>query len=286
MLTPDDARSSSESWIVLDLQQYYDGRLEPAEVESLARDIMPYLRRTRHAVRDVLPAIADNYQRDGRRVRELLRSTASPAWRVVLEQVVSYATRHTLFPTDNDAQDWPDLAAFEDIQRKLPTYNFEGPLDGWITVTVTNRLRRFWRDQQALRAGGTGFKSRAAREAGRLDGMPVPAVGQMHTSLEDPRNVESPLLSRLRSTDEEIAEQVESRMLEQVVASAVDTLAAHRDDPNLKHVWDAVVGRQLKLRETAEHFGLSVAQVFRKIELVRTHLRANSHVQHWFDRPG
>jgi DNA-directed RNA polymerase specialized sigma24 family protein len=206
-----------------------------------------------------------------------------PEWQAVLTQVLVFATKHALYPDDIDATSWPDLDAYQDIQIKLPTYNFEGSLDSWVTVTILNRLRRFWRDRQALSAGGPGFKYKtgAAAAPAPADQSLAPKLYQF--SLDQIADDEW-LIAESHSADQfSVGSRVEDAELQRIVAEAVHDFALQKHDIQFQQIWHAVVERQLKLREASLYFGLTISQVHRRLEQVRAHLRQDPRVAHWFN---
>jgi hypothetical protein len=202
----------------------------------------------------------------------------------VLSHVVAYARSRSLFPQDQDATGWPDLDAYDDIRERLHEYNFEGPLDAWMSVVISSRLRRYWRDRQALSAGGGGFKSASERDTARAAGFPVARI--LHLSLDQPLGDDDRAVSEwLTHATPLVAETVEDAELSRIVAAEVKALAS-RGDPLLAEIWNAVVDRQMRLREAAECYGLTISQTHRRVERVRTHLKHSPQVRQWLERGG
>lgn len=114
-----DSQSSPECVRCL-LQIYYSTQLSVAEQTMLAEEIAPYLARTTLPRWLAVRKISANYLLDGARVKRLMHNDASPEWDLVLERIISYATRHWRFPNDADATSWPDLEAYSDIRSDMP----------------------------------------------------------------------------------------------------------------------------------------------------------------------
>ena len=266
------------------LQDLHGARLNREQLQQLARDIQPYLDRTALSLEEAVQRISTNYLRDGARVKVLGGSAMNPGWQNVLAQVVAYAGQHTLFPSEADLSSSPDLEAYDDIQRKLHTYNFEAPLDNWITVTVVWRLRRFWRDRAAVRAGGAGFKDKATREAERATGTWTRPPIACQQSLEATDADGQALMDTLADDQLSLAQAVEDAEIERAVVEAVDAYAELKHDPVLAHIWWLVVDRRLKLREVGELLDLTIAQVHRRVRQIRAYLRSDEQVRRWFDR--
>lgn len=265
------------------LQPIYGSSLDPAALESLACAILPYLQRTTLPLSDAVSKIACHYLQDGARVQRLVADPEAPEWQSVLTQVLTFATKHALYPDDCDATSWPDLDAYRDIQVKLRSYNFEGSLDSWVTVTILNRLRRFWRDRQALSAGGPGFSYKATRTP---DSAPAerPAAGRaLQYSLEALADDEQLAAERLGSDLASVGYCVEAAELHRMIEEAVRTYALHKHDAQIPQIWHAVVDQQFKLREASDRFGLTISQVHRRLEQVRAYLRQDPHISLWFN---
>ena len=111
------------------LQPLHCSSLDHAAIETLARSIMPYLQRSHLPLDDAVSKISSYYLQDGARVTKLMADPCAPEWQAVLTHVLAFATKHALYPNDIDATSWPDLDAYQDIQLKLPSYNFDGSLD-------------------------------------------------------------------------------------------------------------------------------------------------------------
>jgi hypothetical protein len=267
--------------VLRSIQAECGAQLTQADLPALLDAIAPYLQRTALPLSLAIPRIAGNYLRDGTRVRKLLSSPDEPEWQCVLEQVHAFATHHRMFPADSDATTWPDLDAFEDIRRKLDSYNFEGTFDSWIGVTVVRRLTRFWRDQQALRMGGAGIQPKAVREAAREQGSYQPGPRARQRSLDELQHDEVQLVELLQADQPSVAEQVEAAELQRLLNRQVHAFATARNDPALASIWHAVVNQHMKLREVGVQFGLSIAQVNRRIEQVREFLRHDPSLIHW-----
>jgi hypothetical protein len=145
------------------LETHYGSSLDRAALDALTSAILPYLARTRLPFEEAVPRIAKHYQCYGDLVGRLLASRQTPEWDKVLAWIIEYASNHAMFPRDTEAVSAPDLDAYDEIQQKIKSYNFEGAFESWLTVTVVSRLRRYWRDQQTLIAGGNGIKNKADR---------------------------------------------------------------------------------------------------------------------------
>lgn len=276
-------RSSNDPFEVQQVLHTAFGQcLGPAALQMLQRSIEPYIRRTRLPMPEAVTVIAKNYLHDGARVQELLAGVDTDAWHDVLKQVVAFARRHYLYPTEAEATSWPDLDAFDDIRRKLPTYNFEGSLDSWITVTVLNRLRRFWRDQQAKRSGGAGFPSKGARDVQvNYARPPAPRTTQQSLDAVDASGMHT--MDGLEGAESPVADSVEELELQRLVAKVVRSLAASKQDPLLPLLWQMVGEHEWKLREAAERSGLTTAQVHWRITQLKAYLREDPGLREWFN---
>lgn len=258
------------------LQMQYGTQLTAAEQTALATAITPYLNRTRLPLARAVRTIATNYLRDGARVERLMHSPTSPEWELVLQHVISYATRQSHFPSDAEARNWPDLDAYSDIQQRITSYNFEGTFDHWVTATVANRLRRFWRDQQAIRVGGPGIRQRRPCD-GELSGASSPRPPAYVVAIP----LDGLTEQSIPADEESVAERIEAGELRRLVAHSLATFAAQKQDTQLPLLWFALVEQRLKLREIAACFGLTISQVHRRIEYMRAHLQRDLRVQMW-----
>lgn len=255
-------------------------RYTAAALEDLAQAILCYVQRSRLPLPEAVDKIVTNYERDGARVQQLLDQPTSAEWDAVLEHVIGFASRHSLYPKDTEATSWPDLDAYHDVRRNLHSYNFEGSLDHWVTVTVVNRLRRYWRDQQSLSAGGPGFRKRPDREADDTESDHArPKGGPL--SLDRMLESDWSIVGAQASDNVSVAHDVEDAELRRMTAAAVRTLATRRRDDLLPLIWDVVVERGWRLREVAESLGLTISQVHRRIEQTRCYLRRDPAVQQW-----
>jgi hypothetical protein len=265
----------------------YSHQLDLAACRALAEAILPYLARTRLPFEVAVSTIAMNYLQDGPRVEAMLGDPDAEEWQQVLGHIVAWATNHTLYPLDTEATGSPDLDAYEDIRKRLASYNFEGSLDGWITVTVVRRLYRYWRSHYMLSAGGSGYKSRAQRAGEQALGAPAP-VAVRHCSLDVIDDEGNIFAEKLPAMQLSVEETVETNELLRVVDAVVADYATDRADPSLGHIWHAVVDRRLKIAEVADQLGLSIWQVYRRYESLRRVLQADQRVSSWFDlhQPG
>ncbi len=265
------------------LETHVDPSLDRAAHEALATAIMPYLERTRLPLANAVPKIAINYRRDGHVVRQLSASLTNPEWGEVLEWIMERAAKHSQFPNDGEAVGAPDIDAYEDIRKKLHLYNFEGPFKHWLTVTVVSRISRYWRDRQTLSAGGHGIKLKAERQEAKRIPEWRPAPNASNVSLDWLLECESNQTNRLIAHNEAVAGIVEASELNLLVAQELKVLARVKNDPLLLSVWHASVVQGLKLREAAEVLGLTVSQVYRRVEQARQHLRHNPTIRKWCD---
>lgn len=283
-MTDKDTATRYDPAAVLDLLQAECGAdFDQAELVALVPAITPYLERSLLPLPVAVVRITHHYLRDGARVRRLLANPDEPEWQTVLELVYRFATHNRMYPSDIEASSWPDLDAFDDIRRKLRSYNFEGSFDSWILVTVVRRLARFWRDQQSLRMGGTGIVPRAEREAARALGSYQTGPRASQRSLDQLHDHDHPLLDLLEAAQPSVADLVETAELQRLLDHSVQAYAARRNDPTLALIWHAVINQRMKLREVAVQFGLSIAQVNRRIEHIRTHLRQDPTLLHWLN---
>jgi DNA-directed RNA polymerase specialized sigma24 family protein len=269
--------------VLLMLETHYGAWLDRVALDALTSAILPYLARTRLPFEEAVPRIAKHYQCYGDFVGRLLESHHTPEWDNVLAWIIEYASNHTMFPRDTEAVSAPDLDAYDEIQQKIQSYNFEGTFESWLTVAVVSRLRRYWRDQQTLSAGGTGIKSKAERMSLQHASKWQQEVKTYHLSLDR-------LLERgdLRTSvpdthGEAIAVIAESFELRTLIARELNMLASVKNDPLLVSVWHAIVEQGLKLREVADAFGLTISQVYRRIEQARQHLRRSPQICQWRD---
>jgi DNA-directed RNA polymerase specialized sigma24 family protein len=271
---------------VLRLVQELHGDLLPLPGSlALARAITPYVARSQLSLHAAVCTIVPHYLKEGQRVRRLLADPAAEEWQVVLTKVITFARRHTLAPDESKMTGAPDLDAYGDIQRNLASYNFEAPFDSWVAAIVTRRLQRFWRDRAALRAGGGGFMQQVLLEVDHYSPAPARRPRVVHLSLDVLAGVGSDLFDRLAVTQPSVAEAVEATELAQMVAAIVDSYAGHKHDPALAQIWGAIFDQNLKPREAADCFGLSVSQIYRRIGQVRTYLRQDVQLRQWLD-PG
>lgn len=262
------------------LQTLYRGVYDDATLATLAEEIAPYVERSRLPLAEAVEKIAPNYLRDGQRVQLLLSQSSSADWDAVLEHVIAFASKHSLYPRDTEATSWPDLDAYADVRRNLASYNFEGSLDHWITVAVVNRLRRYWRDRKSLSAGGPGFKQRGGREGddSEHDHEPPKAVS---LSLEQLIEQEWPLVGAQTREATSVMRDVEDAELNRLMCEAVSQLAARKRDALLPVLWHVVIEQGWRLREAADNFGLTISQVHRRIEQTRSYLREDPAVRQW-----
>ena len=98
----EDRQEHTEATVWARLQELYDGRLRPEEIEELAIAIRPYLIRTRLPFGDAIATIAANYLADGMRVRALDTAGTPAQWQRTVAQVLRYAGRITGYPSDQD----------------------------------------------------------------------------------------------------------------------------------------------------------------------------------------
>jgi DNA-directed RNA polymerase specialized sigma24 family protein len=263
------------------LEAYDQASLAYVDLHTLAISIQPYVQRSRLPLIDAVPKIAKYYLQYGAVVKRLLASPETPEWHSVLEWVVEYATRHALYPRDTEAVSAPDLDAYDEIRRKLGSYNFEGTLESWLTAVVVSRLRRYWRDQQTLAAGGNGIKTKAERASHEHTARRAPNASLM--SLDQLMNRDDGWKGAPPAQDATTTEIIEGTELCALVLHELRALALKKKDPLVLPIWHAIVERGLKLRETADGLGLTVAQVHRRVALARHHLRQSPHIRHWRD---
>ena len=138
---PESLRWTPERLLQI-LKVLYGKDLDAVQIRSLALAITPYLGRTSAPFAEAVRRISANYLRDGARVQSLRTRFHAGEWEAVLKCVVAYANQHTLFPIHACSTGSPDRHASRDIQRALESYNFEAPLDAWLSVIVVRRLRR------------------------------------------------------------------------------------------------------------------------------------------------
>ncbi len=259
----------------------------PAALQALADAITPYLVRSRQPLEQAVVKIARNYLRDGGRIRLLIGGERTPEqkheWDLVLTWIIKYAAEHSRYPLDTEAVSAPDLDAYEDVRKNLHTYNFEGPLDHWLTTTVSNRIARYWRDRQTKRAGGGGILRTTAQQTGEQMQQVSSAPRAYHLPLDWLLHGEIPQSAIAEKGGHDLNAIVASTQFEQLVVQELQRLANDRNDPLLLSVWDAVVVRDMKLRETAEQFNLTIGQVHRRITQARQHLRNNPLIIQWRD---
>lgn len=254
---------------------------DEAKLLSLAQAIMPYLEQTGLDMPDAAIRIATNYLHDGPRVERLLADPEAEDWHEVMVQVVEAARRRRRYPDDVDAHSWPDLDAYEDIRKKLPSYKFEGPFEHWITVITIKRLHRFWRDQQAEFRGGGGFQSKEDRDtaaaAGQSQHSPRDTMQSLDLLLETSRSAANILADPSLSLEHVVAAAELYRLLEEVVTE----LAEAMNEPRLFDMWRAVVIGERTLREVAHHFGQNITFIQRRVKLVQKHLQQDARLRDW-----
>lgn len=273
------ASNHPDETVVMLLMEQYGADLSPAAIRALADAMAPYLARTQLPPKQAVQQIAENYLRDSSRVHELLASTMSPAWQGVLTQVITFAQHHSHFPRDTEATSWPDLDAYSDMQQKLASYNFEGPLDAWITVTLLNRLRRYWRDRQALRAGGPGFQSAEQRARRDATGESPPSRRDQSLELLDATGMLP--AEHLVAAQASITADVEAAILRDIVREEIAVLAAQRKDPSLRSIWNASAEQELRLREIAPRLNMTITQIHHRLKVIRAHLQQTAQIQAW-----
>lgn len=253
-----------------------------ADLRALAMSILPYVERSRLPFEDAVPKIARYYLQYGAVVKRLLASPETSEWHAVLGWVVETATRHALYPRDIEAVSAPDLDAYDEIRRKIGSYNFEGTLESWLTAVIVSRLRRYWRDQQTLAAGGVGIKTRAER-ASNVYAPRRRAPNASLMSLDQLTDRDDGWSGAPAAQDATTAEIVEGIELRALVLHELRALAQQKNDPLVLPVWHATVEQGLKLREVADGLALTVAQVHRRVALARHHLRQSQHIRQWCD---
>lgn len=275
---PDDLRD-----IVSILQTEANFPESEAELISLARAIKPYVERIDIPMPETVIEIATNYRQDGPRVQRLLADSEAEDWHEVMVQVVETASARRRYPDDVDAHRWPDLDAYEDIRKKLPSYNFEGEFEHWITVITTNRLQRFWRDQQAISRGGVGFQSKAERDAVAATGQPQfsprATMQSLDLLLETNRSMVEILQDSSLSAEDVVVAAELDRLLEEVVAE----LAKEVNEPRLFDIWRAVVIEEQTLSEVAKHFGKNITFIHRRVKLVQKHIQQDARLKDWHE---
>ena len=152
-----------------------------------------------------------------------------------------------------------------------------------MTVTILNRLRRFWRDRQALSAGGPGFKYKTVNGIAPVSVDP-PVLSKVHQlSLDAIADDEWLAAESLGAVQISVGHCVEDAELQRIVAEVVHDFAVQKHDEQLQQIWHTVIEEQLKLREASVHFGLTISQIHRRIEQVRAHLRQDPRVTQWFN---
>ncbi len=257
------------------LRSRHGSNCDEANIQRLARIISFYVRRSKLPESVAIPKITTHFLQDGPLVHTLLSDPDAQEWQIVLEQVITFATGHSYYPSSEDAVSWPDLDAYEDIRQKLPSYNFEGPLYHWVNVAVVRRLSRFWRDRQSLRSGGRGFsQSQEQLNKPRINHI------SLDTDIDSSDMISSPYLE----TDPDVVpDAVEAIELEHLVKKAVDAYATDKFDPTLPALWHALADKAYKLREIAEELGLTIGQVYHRYLSLRAHLRADHEIAKWFD---
>ena len=265
------------------LEMHYGASLDLAALDALTSAILPYLARTRLPLEEAVPRIAKHYQCYGDLVGRLLASRQTPEWDNVLTWIIEYASNHAMFPRDTEAVSAPDLDAYDEIQQKIKSYNFEGTFESWLTVTVVSRLRRYWRDQQTLIAGGNGIMNKAERMSLQHASKWQRAAKTYHLSLDQLLERDDVRTSVPDMHGEAITVIAESSELRTLIVRELNVLATVKNDPLLLSVWHAIVEQGLKLREVADRLGLTVSQVYRRIEQARQHLRRSPHICQWRD---
>lgn len=256
--------------------------VDPPTLAALAIAIVPYVERTRLPFEDAVPRIAKNYLCYGERVGRLLASPDTPEWYDVLERIIDCASKHALFPRDTEAVSAPDLDAYNEIRLKLGSYNFEGSFESWMTAVVLARLRRYWRDQQTLAAGGLGIKTKAERMLAQGE-FQRRAPNASLVSLDWLVDKDDVPTNDLAAHGETVAEAVEVAELRTLILHELTALALRKNDPLMVHVWNATIEQGLKLREAAAGLGLTVAQVHRRVVQARQHLRQSPQIVGWRD---
>lgn len=266
------------------ISKHYHEQIGTASCTALTKAILPYLKRTHLPFDEAVLVIAMNYLQDGQRVETMLANPDAEEWQSVLSQIIAWATKHTLYPQDIEATGSPDLDAYDDIRKKLSSYNFEGPLDGWITVTVVRRLYRYWRSHSMLSAGGSGYKTRLQRITEQA--LPTPSmVFTHHYSLDTSDYDGTVLCEKLIAPEPSVEETAEANELGQIIRSAIAEYAAYRCDPSLGQIWHSIVDRRLRITEVADQLGLSIWQVYRRYESLKRMLQEDQRVNSWFDLP-
>jgi DNA-directed RNA polymerase specialized sigma24 family protein len=271
---PDDHRRHHVLEI---LQVQFQSEQKPDDVVMLAEAIAPYLRRTRLPHPEAVRRIAGHYLQDGARVQKLLHARDATEWQSVLRQVVAIGTTHPYAPNDVEVASWPDLAAYEDIQRHLATYNFEGPFDGWIRAVVVSRLRSHWRSRQTRRLGGRGVMPRAMRDAATEE--PRRTTWSLDASIADGLQV----ADTIAADDLPVHDLVEAGELRRIVLQGIQDLADHKGDRLLSRIWVAVVEEQRTLEEAAGRLGISISQLYRRLRHMRSHLRRHRPLLAWLE---
>ena len=264
------------------LLECYGQTLEHAEVEKLAAAILPFVQRSRLPLHDAVCRIATNYHIEAERVAALHEAPLGDAWQAVLVHILKFASRLSRFPSDQEAVSWPDLDAAEDVRSRLSTYNFEGSLDTWVSVAVTNRVRRYWRDQQSLGAGGQGFKSTAQRDAEREQGDISFAPRNAQESLDHLR--EDDRMAQPSDATQSVEASVQEAEFRRAVAAVLAKLAKERNDPDLPRLWEGFAEHEFKLHELAVKFDLNIWQVQRRLAHTRKRLRQDPTIQRWRDQ--
>lgn len=281
-----DEFSAISSSILRLLETTHTAPISRAELATLAEEIATYVLRSRRPPAQAIPLITKNYLTDGKRVKDLLHGRDEASWQDVLGQVIKFATAHPYYPQPEEATSSPDLEAYTDIRRSLPSYNFEGTLDSWIAATVVRRLTRFWRDRQALRVGGNGFQDRQTREAQRLAGVVTTSPRKNERSLEGLTIAGTPYADELAANQPETASVVEEREMYRLVDMVLEQYAAEQLDPRLSSMWRESVHDEHKLREIAARHGLTIGQVNHRLSQIRGALQQDPRVRQWFDRAG
>lgn len=273
-----DVVTATSDW----LHSTYGAGLTPLEIEGLTAAIVVYVRRSRYPARDIIPRIVENYIKDGTRVHELLADSDANAWKAIMQQIITFATAHPYYPTIEDATSSPDLDAYEDIQRNLASYNFECPLDRWINTVVIRRLLRFWRDRQSLRAGGVGFLAKEVRDAQRRGDEVDSGRRISHISLDGMVD-DAPVSEQIEAPQPAIYDIVEGTVLEKLVEQLVGSYAMHVDEPDLPKLWRSIVLDELKLREVAEMYNMTINQIHYRVQQINRYLSKHPDILGWRD---
>ena len=265
------------------LQNHSGDQLDAQRCAAIAHILRPYVERSHLSFTDAVAAIVRNYLADGERVTAMLADPNASEWQDVLAKIITWATCHSLYPHETEATASPDLDAYDDVRKKLASYNFEAPLDTWITVTVTRRLHSYWRSHSTLRAGGSGTKSRKQRLAEQTLAQAPPAVAVRHCSLDAVGDDGRLLIDTYTPSSVSVEDTAEANEIQRVVTALVEDYATEHADPLLIQIWNSVVEQHLKLGEMGQQFDLSLWQVYRRVERLRRMLREDHRVRAWFE---